>query len=92
LFVVGDCGGEREPIGVVDAPIRVEEDNDDFVEGLPYQGLSQMEVVRLPALDMTAGDSDSLPVPAPQVVAGATTDLDCLERLSSPFARSFMRV
>ena len=92
LLVVRHGGGERDSIGIVDAPVGVEENHDDVIEGLPCQGLSQVEVVRLAAFDVSAGNPNPLSVSAPQVVGGAAADLYCLELFSGPFARSFMRI
>lgn len=83
--MVRNGSGERDSIGVADAPVGVEEDNNNVIEGPPCQGLAEMEVVRLSTLDVAAGDTDPLSIAAPEVVGGATADISRRKPLGGPF-------
>jgi hypothetical protein len=71
LLVMGDGRGGRHPVGVVVAPITVEEHDDQVIERVAGQCLAKIEVVGWTALGMTAGDAEPAAVVAPEVVGGA---------------------
>jgi len=59
LSVMVPDGVERQPIGVLDRPVLIEENDDEVVKGIAGEGVTDREEVGLAATDMTAGDAYS---------------------------------